>query len=32
MGAASAYRWDSATPEGADADRHFCPPPIGQFD
>ncbi len=27
MGAASAYRWDSASSDGADLARHFCPPP-----
>jgi hypothetical protein len=27
MGAASAYRWDSAATEGADVERFFCPPP-----
>lgn len=27
MGAASAYRWDSASTEGVDLARHFCPPP-----
>jgi hypothetical protein len=32
MGAASAYRWESAAPEGADAERHFCPPPRHTLD
>ena len=27
MGAASAYRWDSAVSESADPARYFCPPP-----
>src|SRR3954465_447945 len=26
MGAASAYRWDSSAPQGAGAERLFCPP------
>jgi hypothetical protein len=32
MGAASAYRWDSAAPEGAAAERLFCPPPWHSVD
>jgi hypothetical protein len=32
MGAASAYRWDSAPSEGADLQRLFCPPPRHSFD
>jgi hypothetical protein len=32
MGAASAYRWDSAAPEGPDAERLFCPPPWHSVD
>jgi hypothetical protein len=27
MGAASAYRWESAAPQSVNADRQFCPPP-----
>ena len=32
MGAASAYRWDSAAPEGPAAERLFCPPPWHSVD
>jgi len=32
MGAASAYRWDSAAPEGPGAERLFCPPPWHSVD
>jgi len=32
MGAASAYRWDSAAPEGLAAERLFCPPPWHSVD
>ena len=32
MGAASAYRWDSTAPEGAGAERLFCPPPWHSVD
>ena len=32
MGAASAYRWDSAAPEAAAAERLFCPPPWHSVD
>ena len=32
MGAASAYRWDSAAPEGAAAERLVCPPPWHSVD
>jgi hypothetical protein len=32
MGAASAYRWDSAAPEGPSAERQFCPPPWHSVD
>jgi hypothetical protein len=32
MGAASAYRWDSAAPEGPGAERLVCPPPWHSVD
>jgi len=32
MGAASAYRWDSAAPESPGAERLFCPPPWHSVD
>jgi hypothetical protein len=32
MGAASAYRWDSAAPEAPSAERLFCPPPWHSVD
>jgi hypothetical protein len=32
VGAASAYRWDSAAVEGADPERLFCPPPRHSVD